>query len=300
MRIPLILLTLFHFSLALANPGELRSAAGAAAANGDIPGALTHYRALLKQLPEDGAAHYQIGSLLMDNEGDLNEAISHFKQAAKSGFQVTGVSYRLSRIYARQGETEKALKEFEKLAPAGFSLISLIEGQKDYESLAGNERFEKSVNDIRALRYPCLSDPRRRAFDFWIGDWTVTVGGQFAGNSNITSILGGCTIFEQWENAAGGLGKSFNYYDPAHDHWRQIWVDDSGNVIEFTGEAKDGGIYYTAETINPADRVVTHHKFQFTRNEDGSVRQFWQTSPEIVPEKANWTTIWDGHYARKK
>jgi hypothetical protein len=67
----------------------------------------------------------------------------------------------------------------------------------------------------------------------------------------------------------GTFGKSFNYYDPGRDHWRQIWIGDSGSFIEFTGEARDGGIFFTAETNNPADGGET------------------------------WQSIWDGRYERK-
>jgi len=52
-------------------------------------------------------------------------------------------------------------------------------------------------------------------------------------------------LYEQWEGAGGSLGKSFNYFDPTHDHWRQIWISDSGTVIEFTGNAAQIPVYET-------------------------------------------------------
>lgn len=148
----------------------------------------------------------------------------------------------------------------------------------------------------RDARFPCSNDERHHAFDFWIGEWTVTQNGVFAGTNSIQSILGGCTIFEQWKSASGGQGKSFNYYDPGHDHWRQIWIDDSGTFIEFTGKARDGGMYFTAETVNPADGSVTLHKFEFTQLDGGIVRQYWETSSD---GGKTWASIWDGRYERK-
>ena len=70
-------------------------------------------------------------------------------------------------------------------------------------------------------QFPCENDSRHHAFDFWIGEWTVTVNGQYAGSNSIKPILGHCTLFEQWQGAGGFEGKSFNYYDPAADNWRQ-------------------------------------------------------------------------------
>ena len=106
------------------------------------------------------------------------------------------------------------------------------------DSIRGDERFVAAMDAIRAARFPCEADERHHAFDFWIGEWTVTVGGTFAGTNSIQPILGHCTIFEQWTGASGTTGKSYNYYDPGYDHWRQIWISDNGTFIEFTGVAR--------------------------------------------------------------
>ena len=208
-------------------------------------------RETLEQAPDDGAAivlHYQLAVALMDEVMDDDEAVEHFERAGELGFQPQGVAYRLSRIYARKNQTEKALAQLEILAEAGFGSIGLIEGEPDYDSVRAEPRYVAAVESIRAARYPCDADDRHHGFDFWIGEWDVTQNGQFAGNNDIQSILGHCVIFEQWVGASGTEGKSFNYYDPGHDHWRQIWVGDGGTFIEFTGQARDGGIFYTAET----------------------------------------------------
>ncbi len=233
--------------------------------------------------------------MLMDNVGRLDAAEKHFSRAAALGFQPLGATYRLSRIYARTGRQEDALRAMEELAAGGFSLINLIDGEADYERLKDNDRFKAAAETIRQSGFPCEADPRRRAFDFWIGDWHVTQGGQFAGTNHIEKILGGCAIYEQWSSAGGTPGKSFNYYDPGNDHWRQIWLDASGTVVEFVGEARDGGIFFTAETRNAPGEDVTYHKFEFTQNGDGSIRQLWQTSGS---KAGPWSTIWDGHYVR--
>lgn len=294
MRGILTLLALLATSAAVAADVEtLRAEGNAAATAGDAGKAIELFTELVAEAPDDGAGHYQLGSLLMDNGGDLGTAATHFERAAELGFQPVGAAYRLSRIYAREGRSSDALAQLEFMAANGFGIPSLVEGEQDYAGIADDARFVAALEKINAARFPCQADDRHHAFDFWIGKWDVSSGGQAAGTNNIQPILGHCAIFEQWESVTGGLGKSFNYYDPGYDHWRQIWISDSGTIIEFTGKARDGGIFYTAETVNPADGAVTHHKFEFTQNGDGSVRQFWATSTD---DKATWNTIWDGHY----
>lgn len=162
-----------------------------------------------------------------------------------------------------------------------------------FATVAAGTNIAQAQAPTPPATYPCQDDPRHHAFDFWIGDWRVTQNGEFAGTNSIKPLMGHCTLFEEWTSATGRLGKSFNYYDPAQDHWRQIWISDSGTFIEFTGEARDGGIFYTAETTDAKTQDTIDHRFEFTPNDDGSVRQFWQISRD---KGQSWQTVWDGHY----
>jgi hypothetical protein len=70
---------------------------------------------------------------------------------------------------------------------------------------------------------PCVGDPRRRQFDFWLGEWDAGPAATQTPTtrSEITSILDGCVIAEFW---AGGLGRSINAFDPDNGQWHQTWV----------------------------------------------------------------------------
>jgi hypothetical protein len=72
---------------------------------------------------------------------------------------------------------------------------------------------------------PCASDPDRRKFDFWIGDWDVTTsGGVQTGKSSVQSIAEGCGLLENWTDLRGGTGKSLNTFNPVEKRWQQYWV----------------------------------------------------------------------------
>ena len=183
--IAVVLLTCFSF--ASADIEETRSLAIAAQQANELDEAIRLYRKLLGEAP-----------------GDLR------------------ASYQLARVYTRAGEQDLALERIEFLADNGFSLARLLETQADFEPIREEARFQAALIKVGESRFPCQKNDLKRDFDFWIGEWNVTQGGQFAGKNNITSILGGCALYEQWDSAAGIQGKSFNYFDPAHDHWRQI------------------------------------------------------------------------------
>ena len=66
--------------------------------------------------------------------------------------------------------------------------------------------------------------PQFAAFDFWVGEWSVsTADGQVVGQNQIDRRDGGCVIVERWTSARGNTGTSLNYYDVARHQWVQLW-----------------------------------------------------------------------------
>ena len=142
---------------------------------------------------------------------------------------------------------------------------------------------------------PTCTAAEYRQLDFWVGEWSVTVGGGPAGTSRVTSEESGCVVHEHWTGARGGTGQSFNFYNRQTGKWRQVWVASNGSSLDFSGTLVDGSLAYTGETKAPnGGRVL--HKLTFTPNADGTVRQFWETSAD---EGATWKVSFDGRYTRK-
>jgi len=138
--------------------------------------------------------------------------------------------------------------------------------------------------------------PENRQFDFWIGDWDVTVGGKPAGTNSIQAILDNCVLLENWSGKGGVTGKSFNIYDSAKNRWQQTWVDSTGSVLELYGEFKDGMMRLTGETVGK-DGKKTLQRITWYPLENDRVRQHWEQSQD---GGKTWTSAFDGLYARKK
>lgn len=140
---------------------------------------------------------------------------------------------------------------------------------------------------------PC-ADAEHRQFDFWIGAWNVTANGNPAGHNRIEVILGGCALREQWTSARGGFaGTSLNLYDKARGVWHQSWVDTSGQLLQLDGGIEDGRMVLEGKRPGGNGGEVTH-RITWTPNEDGTVRQFWQSSAD----GGEWTTLFDGLYVK--
>jgi len=157
---------------------------------------------------------------------------------------------------------------------------------------AGN--FPPAAAQTQSQVKPC-SQPVYRQFDFWVGEWNVYSEGKLAGTSSVQKILGGCVIFENWTDAIGNSGKSFNTYNPYKKKWQQNWVDDRGSVLEFTGDAKEDTMIYQSE-LPAGDGKKLLYRMTFTKRSEDRIRQVWEQSSD---GGKTWQTLFDGDYHRK-
>src|SRR5262249_36202909 len=113
---------------------------------------------------------------------------------------------------------------------------------------------------------PCAAAEHHQ-FDFWIGDWDVTApNGTIAGHSHVERIANGCGIEEQWTGSRGGTGRSLNTF--AEGRWHQYWVGAGGSVLNLAGSLR-GNMMTLSDSTN---------RLMFTNNNDGTIRQQWQTT----------------------
>lgn len=144
---------------------------------------------------------------------------------------------------------------------------------------------------------PCTTDENFRAFDFWIGEWEVTPwgGGNIAGHNTIEPVERGCALSERWTNAAGGTGRSINYYNPITGKWRQLWVA-GGYSIDIEGGLEEGAMALEGSIHYYAQKNSVPFRGTWTPQEDGSVRQLFH---QYNAETENWDVWFDGRYVRK-
>jgi hypothetical protein len=141
-------------------------------------------------------------------------------------------------------------------------------------------------------------DPRRRAFDFWLGEWEVrTASGELAGHSTISRVAGGCGLREEWRGARGLIGTSLNAWSAQTGHWHQAWVDSSGTHLQLEGELRDGAMVlegWAPLSSDPGRHLRHRITWNLIEGDPDRVRQHWETSED----GATWETAFDGRYQR--
>lgn len=133
-------------------------------------------------------------------------------------------------------------------------------------------------------------------FDFWIGSWTVTnPDGSAAGTNTIEKIQDGCVLRENWVSATPGFtGTSNNYYNPTSKQWEQVWLDNQGGRLHLKGNRKDNQMILQSDELLNKEGMPFYHRITWTKNEDGTVRQYWET----VTNSKDVTIAFDGLYKK--
>lgn len=133
-------------------------------------------------------------------------------------------------------------------------------------------------------------------FDFWIGTWTVTKpDGSLAGTNIIDKIQDNCILRENWTGAKGSFtGTSTNFYNYAKKQWEQIWVDNHGGSLHLKGHRLNNKMILKTDIEKNKEGKPYYHKVTWTLNEDGTVRQYWET---IINDE-EVTVVFDGLYKK--
>jgi hypothetical protein len=116
-------------------------------------------------------------------------------------------------------------------------------------------------------------------FDFWVGSWNVSKpDGSPAGTNTIDKIQDNCVLRENWTSAVGNFtGTSSNFYNAQTNQWEQIWLDNQGGMLHLKGNRKGNQMILQSDELKNAKGEPYFHRITWTLNDDGSVRQYWET-----------------------
>lgn len=143
-----------------------------------------------------------------------------------------------------------------------------------------------------AAEGPCAA-AAYRAFDFWLGEWRVTLpDGQVAGHNRIEAGQQGCVLVEHWRGSGGGTGTSLSFFEPERQQWRQVWVSPQ-TQIDIAGALQDAAMVLEGDITYLKDGRTLPFRGTWTPLDNGEVRQHFE---ERRPEQG-WVTWFDGRYA---
>lgn len=126
---------------------------------------------------------------------------------------------------------------------------------------------------------PCsCCTENHKAFDFWIGDWTVTnTEGKTIGANKIVKMQNGCVLQENWvASNKTNTGTSYNFFDSSDSTWNQVWISNTGYILRLKGNINiDGSMVLKSKLIESANGNY-YNQITWSKNDDGSVMQLWE------------------------
>ena len=142
----------------------------------------------------------------------------------------------------------------------------------------------------------CCSE-KHSEFDFWLGTRSVTTpNGDLAGRNVIDKIQDNCILRENWTSSKGTYtGTSSNFYNSQTDQWEQIWIDNQGGRLHLKGNRDGNQMILQSEVALNKNGDPFVNRITWTLNEDGSVRQLWET----ITNGTEITIAFDGLYRKE-
>jgi len=143
----------------------------------------------------------------------------------------------------------------------------------------------------------CCSEEYKQ-FDFWIGEWIVKdTLGTVLGENTITKLEKDCMITEYWRGNKGRTGRSTNYYNTSDSTWNQLWVDNSGGVLELKGSFQNGKMILQSTAQKNKKGELYYDQITWSLSTDKSfVTQDWK---RLNKQKQEIASIFLGIYRKK-
>ncbi len=140
---------------------------------------------------------------------------------------------------------------------------------------------------------PTCDGPEFRAFDYWVGEWTVTDStGKPMAESSISLLAKDCAVLEQWHPIGSPPGASISWYERTDSLWHQSWMSGTGRANQYVGKPEDGVMTMVAHAS-----PTVWLKMTWVKRPGGVVRQSQFVSKD---QGASWQLGFVGDYAPKR
>jgi len=168
--------------------------------------------------------------------------------------------------------------------------------------LAGAAFLALSLGTVPAMAQdeqpaPCSTEEYRQ-LDFWVGTWNAAwvdaEGNALHGTNTITRELDSCMILENFDGNPGNnlIGHSISMYVGRMNNWKQIWMDNQGGYLDFSGGPDEEGFHFTME--RPVE-AAPHLRMIFRDITENSFEWHWQNSQD---GGETWADQWHISYTR--
>ncbi|MGV6845543.1 MAG: hypothetical protein ACWA42_05395 [Lutibacter sp.] len=141
------------------------------------------------------------------------------------------------------------------------------------------------------------SDPHYQQFDFWVGKWKVyNTQGKLVGKNEIRKKYNNCLVQEKWQSEGKHSGTSYNFYNKSDGFWHQIWVDNTGFILNLKGHFKNGAMVLESNLIKNKKGNYFNRITWIKNEKTRTVTQIWET---FNAKNVKIATLFKGIYKKQ-
>jgi tetratricopeptide (TPR) repeat protein len=260
--------------------------------NKDWKSAIMLLKETTQTQPQNAIAWLQLGTAYLYSNR-VEEANKAYLKANEYNIPIFITDFQKAKVYGDMGNVEQSTRWLSSAVDTGYSDLNKINNEQSLEQVRATPEFKEILDRLDHRVNPCRYDERHQDFNFWIGEWIVFdhKQGFKIGTSKIEKQVGDCAIIENWSDTQS-IGKSINYYDKSIRKWKQNWVSQTGGIVWYVGEIKDGKMEYEGERLQPNGKIVKT-RVTLAPQPDGNVRQ---TASDFID--GSWVVNFDADYRK--
>lgn len=249
--------------------------ANTALQGGEFEKAADMFKQICEKYPQAGQAWFMQGYAL-HMAGRLDEALPIHKKAATFPGLRPQALYNVACIHALQGDTDEAFDVLRLSLDEGQTTVQQLTSDTDLSSLHDDPRWDKAVERLKVTR----ANSPASAMNFWVGEWDCyTPDGKLSGTNHLELVNNDLFVHEQWKDAQGHEGQSFNFYDIKTGLWHQTWVDSSRQLVMTAEPTTPGELVFEGENFDRAGNI-DRRRILVRKLDDGRVYQEGKASPD--------------------
>lgn len=246
------------------------------------------YEQIVTRNPRNAEAWFHLGVALAET-GNLRRAAEAFDRAGALGLADSPtMAWRAALVTAALGRPDKTIEWLATVVDGGLR-SSVLLSAPEFAFVRDDPAFQALVARAVGNDRSCAGAVYR-ALDFWVGEWAVYDDDRVrVGTSRVAKTPDGCALVETWTGTLGDGGRSLTYYHERTGRWKQVWIGDSGGVVEQEGVVEGGTLRLHGETLRP-DGTRTLNRLTLAPAPAGRLRQRAEMSQD---GGRTWTVQFD-------
>jgi len=233
--------------------------------------AVDAYDKVVRRSPGNAQAWFHLG-VAATRVQDFRRATEAFEKAGTLGLgESPKMAWEAALAYARLKRADKTI-DWLSIVVGGGLRSQVLTSTPELEFVRADPSFQALLARAVGNDRSCTA-AAYKALDFWVGDWAVYDEDRVrVGTSRVARTPDGCALIETWSGALGDGGRSVNYYVPETGRWAQVWIGDTGGVVQQAGVVADGELRLQGETVR-ADGSKVMNRQTLSQIGAGRVRQ---------------------------